>query len=61
MDRCNFKILTLEGPEDDSIGIETCCPNTIINKIKFFCVLLIHHCIFIYKWIELYRTLIDVL
>ena len=25
----------LEGPEDDSIRIETCCPNTIINIIKF--------------------------
>ena len=28
----------LEGPEYDSIRIETCCPNTIINKIKFCCV-----------------------
>ena len=28
----------LEGPEDDSIRIETCCPNTIMNIIKFFCV-----------------------
>jgi len=28
----------LEGPEDDSIRIETCCPNTIINIIKFCCV-----------------------
>jgi len=27
----------LEGPEDDSIRIETCRPNTIIN-IKFCCV-----------------------
>ena len=27
--------------------IETCCPNTIINIIKFRCVWLIHHCIFI--------------
>ena len=26
----------LEGPEDDSMRIETCCPNTIINIIKFF-------------------------
>ena len=25
----------LEGPEDDSIRIETCCPNTILNIIKF--------------------------
>ena len=38
----------LEGPEDDSIRIETCCPNTIINIIKLFCVWLTHHCIFIY-------------
>ena len=38
----------LEGPEDDSIRIETCCPNTIINIIKFCCVWLTHHCIFIY-------------
>ena len=28
----------LEGPEDDSIRIETCCPNTLINIIKFCCV-----------------------
>ena len=26
----------LEGPEDDSVRIETCCPSTIINIIKFF-------------------------
>ena len=25
----------LEGPEDDSIRIETYCPSTIINIIKF--------------------------
>ena len=25
----------LDGPEDDSTRIETCCPNTIINTIKF--------------------------
>ena len=24
-----------EGPKDDSIRIETCCPNTVINIIKF--------------------------
>jgi len=37
------------GPSnDDSVRIETCCPNTIINTIKFCCVWLIHHCIFIY-------------
>jgi len=28
----------LEGPEDDSIRIETFCPSTIINIIKFCCV-----------------------
>ena len=28
----------LEGPEDDSIRIETCCANTVINIIKFCCV-----------------------
>jgi len=26
----------LEGPEEGSIRIETCCPNTIINIINFF-------------------------
>ena len=26
----------LEGSEDDSKRIETCCPNTIINIITFF-------------------------
>ena len=36
----------LEGPEDDSIRIGTCCPNTIINIIKFCCVSLMFHCIF---------------
>ena len=38
----------LEGPEDDSIRIETCCPNTIINIIKCCCISLTHHCVFIY-------------
>jgi len=38
----------LEGPEEDSIRIETCYPNIIINIIKFCCVWLIHLCIFIY-------------
>ena len=33
--RCGICIL--EGPEDDSIRIETCCPNTTINIIKFCC------------------------
>jgi len=28
----------LEGPEDGSIRIETCCPNTVINIIKVCCV-----------------------
>ena len=37
-------ICILEGPEDDSIRIETCCPNTIIiNNIDFFDVLLTVH------------------
>ena len=42
-------ICILEGPEDDSIRIETCCPNTIIiNNIDFFDVLLtVHLSIFI--------------
>ena len=31
---CSVRICILEGPEDDSIRIETCCPNTIINTIK---------------------------
>jgi len=31
---CQVRIYILEGPEDDSIRIETCCPNTIINIIK---------------------------
>ena len=29
-----LKMRILEGPEDDSIRIETCCPNTIINIIN---------------------------
>jgi len=28
---------TLEGPEDDSIRIETCCPNTIKNNKVLLC------------------------
>jgi len=28
---CYVRICILEGPEDDSVRIETCCPNTIIN------------------------------
>ena len=39
-------ICILEGPEDDSIRIETCCPSTIINIIKFCCVWLTHRCVF---------------
>jgi len=35
---CQVRICILEGPEDDYIGIETCCPNTTINIIKFCCV-----------------------
>jgi hypothetical protein len=42
------RICFLEGPEVDSIRIETCCPRTIINIIKLCCVWLIHHCIFVY-------------
>ena len=30
------RICILEGPEDDSIGIETCCPNRIINTKSCF-------------------------
>ena len=37
----------LEGPDDGSIRIETCCPSTIINIIKVCCVWLTHHFIFI--------------
>ena len=29
----------LEGPEDDSIRIETCCPSTIINIKVLFCLI----------------------
>jgi len=36
--QCYVRICILEGPEDDSIRIETCCPNTIINVIQFCCV-----------------------
>jgi len=31
-------LYSLEGPEDDTVRIETCRPNTIINIIKFCCV-----------------------
>ena len=34
----NYKICISEGHEDDSIRIETCCPNAIINIMKFCCV-----------------------
>jgi len=37
----------LEGPEDDPIRIETCCPNTIINIIKSFVVFDTSLCIFV--------------
>jgi len=43
-----LRICFLEGPEDDSVRIETCCPSTIINIIKLCCVWLILHCIFTY-------------
>jgi len=36
------------GMTNIKIRIETCCPNIIINIIKFCCVWLIHHCIYIY-------------
>ena len=29
--------ILIEGPEDDSVRIETCCTNTIINIMKFCC------------------------
>jgi len=32
---CSVRICILVGPEDDSIRIETSCPNTIIRIIKF--------------------------
>ena len=35
---CMCRVLNVEGPEADSIRIETCCANTIINIIKFCCV-----------------------
>ena len=31
---CWVRICILEGPEDDSIRIETCCPNTIMKHNK---------------------------
>ena len=37
-DPYSVRICILEGPEDDSISIETWCPNTIIIVIKFCCV-----------------------
>jgi len=46
------RICILEGTEDGYIRIETCCPNTIINIIKFCCVwyivVYLYNCIFIY-------------
>ena len=35
---CQVRVCVLEGPEDDYIRIETCCPSTIINIIEFCCV-----------------------
>ena len=46
---CYVRICILQKPEDDSVRVETCCPNTIINIIKFYRVCLIHRFIFIYK------------
>ena len=47
-------ICILVGPEDDSIRIETCYPDKIINIIKFCCVcyiiVYIYVCIFITYW-----------
>ena len=34
----SYRIIFLEGPEDDSARIEICCRNTIINITKFCCV-----------------------
>ena len=33
-----YESVFFEGPEDDSIRIETYCPNTLINIIKVCCV-----------------------
>ena len=54
--RPSVRICFLVRPEDNSISIETCRPNTIIDIIKLCCVWLIHHCIFIYVWRELWRN-----
>ena len=42
----------LEGPEGDSIRVETCWPNAIMNIIKFYRVSMIHHCIFMYVCVK---------
>ena len=47
----SVRICISEGPEDDSIRIETCCPNTIINIIKFFFVFDTSLCVCVYIYI----------
>ena len=36
--KCLKGSIFLEGPKDDFIRPETCCPNATINIIKFCCV-----------------------
>jgi len=31
----SLRICILEGPEYDSVGVETCCPKYIKNLMKF--------------------------
>jgi len=38
------RICILEGSEDESIRIETCCPNKIINITKFTFIFIITPC-----------------
>ena len=45
-----LRICILEGPEDNSIRIETYCPNTIINIIKCCCVWYFIVYLFILGW-----------
>ena len=49
------QICILEGPEDDSIRIETCCPNTIINIIKFSQLLIPTHAHI--HWLKLIKNI----
>jgi len=53
------RICILEGPEADSIRIETCCPNTIINKINIF-LCLTDTSLYIYASIRTSWCVIDV-